>query len=146
NVRFFDDVLRGIGQLPGVESANAAMCAPLSGPTWTSPYQAASQAELPMNERPWTTLNMVTPGYFETMQIPLLEGRVFTRDDGVRSGNVAIINRTMARRLWPNERASGKRVRVTYAEGELLEVVGVVEDVNQSSLDSAVMPEVYVPL
>ena len=86
-------------------------------------------------QRPWTALNMVLPGYFATMRAELIAGRLFTAQDDGRSGHVAIVNQTMARRLSPHGAAVGQRVDVTYASSEMLEIVGVVADISSSGLD-----------
>jgi|HubBroStandDraft_1064217.scaffolds.fasta_scaffold02173_4 putative ABC transport system permease protein len=145
HLQFFEQAADRIARLPGVESASAVMCPPLGGTCWTSPYALVGHAAPPVMQRPWTALNMVLPGYFATMRAKLIEGRLFTAQDDGRAGNLAIVNQTMARRLWPNGGAVGQRVDVTYAAGEVLEVVGVVADVKQFGLDSPVMEEVYVP-
>jgi putative ABC transport system permease protein len=142
---FFADAVERIARQPGVESAGAAMCAPLGGTCWTSPYWADGQTPPAATERPWTALNMITPGFFQTMKTPLLEGRFFSERDRAQAPRVAILNQTFARRLWPGERAAGKRIHVQYADGELLEVVGVVADIKQFGLEAPNMPEVYVP-
>jgi putative ABC transport system permease protein len=145
HLRFFEQAANRIARVPGVESASAAMCPPLGGTCWTSPYMLMGRAAPPVMQRPWTALNMVLPGYFATLRTKLTEGRLFTAQDDGRSGNLTIVNQTMARRLWPNGRAVGQRLDVTYATGEVLEVVGVVADVKQFGLDAPVMEEVYVP-
>jgi putative ABC transport system permease protein len=71
--------------------------------------------------------NSVTPPYFHTLQIPLLAGRVFTDSDDEKAPKVAIINKTMADKLWPNQNALGKRFAKTPA-GPFTSVVGVVAD------------------
>ena len=145
HLHFFEQAAERIARVPGVESASGVMCPPLGGTCWTSPYAPMGHAAPPIMQRPWTALNMVLPGYFAAMRAKLTEGRFFTaRDDG-RAGNLAIVNQTLARRLWPNGGAVGQRLDVTYATGEVLEVVGVVADVKQFGLDAPVMEEVYVP-
>ena len=145
HLRFFEQALDRIASQPGVESASAVMCPPLSGACWTSPYTAEGQVAPPATQRPWTALNMVTPGYFQTMRMQLLEGRLFTRHDNATSPYVAIVNQTLARRLWPQGDATGKRIHVMYAAGQLLDVVGVIADVKQFNLDAPAFAEVYVP-
>ncbi len=145
HLRFFEQAADRIARLPGVYSASAAMCPPLGGTCWTSPYAPAGRAAPPVMQRPWTALNMVLPGYFATMHAELIAGRLFAAQDDGRSGHLAIVNQTMARRLSPQGSAVGQRVDVTYATGEMLEVVGVVADIKQFGLDDPAMEEVYVP-
>jgi putative ABC transport system permease protein len=145
HLRFFEQALDRIVRQPGVESASAVMCPPLANTCWTSPYTADGQTAPPAMQRSWTALNMVTPGYFQTMRMQLLEGRLFTQADDARSPHVAIVNQTLARRLWPQGEAAGKRLHVMYAAGQLLDVVGVIADVKQFNLESPATAEVYVP-
>ncbi len=81
SLNFFDQALQRIRHLPGVLSAGAVMQPPLEGLHWTSPYTLADRAAPPVNQQPWTALNMVTPGYFETMRTTLLQGRFFAESD-----------------------------------------------------------------
>jgi putative ABC transport system permease protein len=75
-----------------------------------------------------TDVTRVSPGYFRTLGIPLLEGRDFDVRDTPASPGVVIVNETMARRYWPQESAVGKRVRTRAADGPIFEVIGVVGD------------------
>jgi putative ABC transport system permease protein len=145
NLQFFEQAIDRIGSQPGVESAGAVMSPPLSGTNWTSPYAMEGQS-MPQTERPWTALNMVSPGYFRTAGIRLIEGRQFDQRDDGHSTSVAIINERMSSTLWPHGGAIGKRIDVTYSDGKVLEVVGVIADVKQFGPESWVMPEVFVPI
>jgi len=140
--QFFQEALDRIALDPGVESASAAMCPPLSGTCWTSPYELEGQT--PPSQRPWTALNMAMPGYLQTMRVPLMEGRLFTAADTGGSGRIVIVNQTLARLVWPHGGAVGKHIRIVYGGGDL-EVVGVVADVKQDGLDSPAVSEAYVP-
>ena len=92
--------------------------------------------------------NAVTPRYFQTLQIRLQRGRGFTGADDEKSPRVAIINQTMAKRLWPNEDAVGKRFSVQTSTGSILdEVVGVVQDGNYKNIiENPAESFYYVPL
>ncbi len=90
----------------------------------------------------------VSPSYFRVMGIPLSSGQEFTMQDAAGKPGAVIINRTMARRYWPNENPVGQRVKVMNANPccEWFTVRGVVEDSVQSSLAAPTNPEVYFPL
>ncbi len=145
DIRFFAQAAERVAHQAGVKHASAVMCPPLTGTCWTSPYAADGDTEELTVQKPWTALNMVLPDYFDTMGTPLLEGRPFEVTDDKRGPHVAILNQTLARRLWPHASAVGKRLHVKYAEGDLLEVVGVVQDVRQIGLDAPAVAEVFVP-
>jgi predicted permease len=97
---------------------------------------------------PTAASNIVVPGYFEAMQVPLLQGRFFTESDNERSRLVAIINQNFAQRYWPKGSAVGKLIREGGPQGgqPYREIIGVVADVKQSGLDSDPHPEVYLPV
>jgi len=143
--RFFAQSVEEVSHLPGVVSASAVMCPPLSGTCWTSPYTVDGQPSVDTMQQPWTALNMVMRRYFETMQTPLIAGRTFADADYEGSQAVAILSQSFARRLWPNESGIGRKLRVKYASHEVLEVVGVVADIKQYGMETPNMGEVYVP-
>lgn len=88
----------------------------------------------------------VGPGYFETLEIPVLEGRGFTRDDAPGSGRVVVLSRTAAERFWPGEDPIGRRTRPQSAPDTWFEVVGVVDDVKVRSLGEDPVSFIYFPL
>lgn len=144
-LNLYSEALDRIGRLPGVKSASGAMCGPLGGTMWTSPYVLEGRPAPPRAEQPWTALNMIMPRYFQTLGTPLVEGRFFTDSDNAHTRSVAVVNQTMARRVSSKGSAIGKQIQVRYAAHPLLEIVGVVADIKQVSLDKPDMPEVYVP-
>jgi putative ABC transport system permease protein len=79
------------------------------------------------------------------MRTPLVAGRYFGDSDYEGSAPAAILSESFARRLWPNESPIGRRLRVKYASHEILEVVGVVADMKQYSLEAPNTPELYLP-
>src|SRR5262245_28565640 len=92
---------------------------------------------------------IITPDYFKVMKTPLLDGRFFTPLDGGGGPRVAIIDETLARRLWPNTSPIGRRMTPGYFPDRVdrwFEVVGVVKHVRHHRLDADVREEVYFPL
>lgn len=88
---------------------------------------------------------VVMPGYFHTVGIPLLRGRDFNPHDGPGAPDVAIINRTMADRFWPDQDPIGKRFSQDRDHPKWITVVGVVGDVRQWGLEQPPAPEAYFP-
>jgi putative ABC transport system permease protein len=86
----------------------------------------------------------VSEGYFETMRIPLIEGRTFTAADAEGGPLVVIVNQTMARMYWGNQSAVGKRVRAGGSK-DWCSIVGVVADVKNAGIDKATGSELYLP-
>ena len=88
----------------------------------------------------------MSPGYLETLGVPLVSGRFIDARDTRDAPLVAVINETMARVHWPDEDPLGQRFRFGIGADGLFTVVGVVGDMRQAGLDVPAFPEVYVPL
>jgi len=100
----------------------------------------------PGQQPPSVQNNMVTPGYFETLRIPVHRGRAFSDADDETSPGVAIINQAMAKLYWPDQDAIGKRFSVKGASGPFLQVVGVVQDGRYRGVVESPSPHFYLPL
>jgi predicted permease len=129
--------------LPGVRSAAVAETLVLAGRGFPRTINVEGWVQKP-GERLVIHPNSVDPGYFETMGIPLLRGRLLTAQDRDGSPRVAVINRTMADRYW-NGDAVGGRFKLA-ATGETLEVIGVVRDVKYTGVDEKPRNAVYFPI
>lgn len=130
-------LIEQVNALPGVKS-----CA-LQGDSVS--YSAAADKPLTpsgFRQGPFTPVNLVTQDYFRTLQLPLVRGRPFTSADYLEKPSVAIVNSTLARRLWPNQDALGKRLTVTYPP-EWSEVVGIAAD--EGIMPGMELPQAYVP-
>jgi predicted permease len=92
-----------------------------------------------------TALNQVGPGYFETVGIPILRGRAISEQDRANAPMVAVVNETMARRLWPDQEAIGKRFRC-FGQDWIIEVVGVARDAKYVTIGEDPQPFFYLPL
>ncbi|HEV2499085.1 MAG TPA: ABC transporter permease, partial [Terriglobia bacterium] len=143
---FYKDLLARVRTLPGVQYAGLAAVVPLS----VSENDDAIYIEglPPVPGRPATRLfdNQVSPGYFETMQIPVLRGRAFTEADRDSAPLVAVINQAMARRFWPNQNPIGKRFKLDNESNPWTQVVGVVRDGKYRSVIDQAPPYFYLPL
>jgi predicted permease len=93
--------------------------------------------------RPGVDVAFVSPGYFETLGVPLIEGRDFERTDDVDAPLVAIVSEATARRFWPGESAIGKTLRVGGNDDRSWTVVGVARDTKVRTLGEAPRPYVY---
>jgi putative ABC transport system permease protein len=91
--------------------------------------------------------NVADSGYFETMKIPVREGRTFTNSDRAGAPLVAVVNEVVARQWFPKESAVGHVIKFggPYLPGPTLEIVGVVGNVSQEGMDTAPYPEIYQP-
>ena len=148
--RFYTRVIDALRTLPSVEAVAGVAGRPLKGPIGLdSSWQREGQAIDEAKRNPWANLETVTPEYFATMGIQLLEGRTFTDHDRMETAPVAVVGETFARRTWPGTSAIGKRLRGHGFDEEQAvppwwTVVGVVADVRYRDLRSPSL-DVYVP-
>jgi predicted permease len=134
--QFFDAALQRIRHLPGVEAAGAVDNLPLTGGS-NQPVAVEGRPVVPMSEQPEVSVRVVTPGYFDAMRIPLLEGRGIQESDTADSTAVVVISKAMAKQFWPNESPIGHHLKLTFFPDKERTVVGVVGDVKMLGLDSA---------
>jgi putative ABC transport system permease protein len=140
--------LTSVKALPGVESAAFTLSLPIAGSQWGSVFVVGDQPVHERSQIPIAAFNPVSPEYFQTMGIQLLQGRSFSEADGPQSPEVVVINETMARHFWPNENPIGKRVKQGWPEGTTpwREVIGVVADVKLNGVIQTTPLHVYLPL
>jgi predicted permease len=114
---------------------------PLAGVGQVNPmaFQGTETVTSPLS----TDTRTVTPDYFRTMRIPLIEGRSFTSHDNEAAAPVAIIDDRIARALWPGQSALGHRVRFPFGNLPWSEIVGVVGHIRHDGLDTDPRPQVY---
>jgi predicted permease len=140
--RFIRSLLDSVRALPGVQSAAVSNMLPLSGEGGNNLLSLEGTA-VPFPERPLADIRGVNPEYFQTMNIPLQQGRVFTEADGDRQ--LALVSALTAERLWPGQNPLGKRFRIGDPDGPFVEVSGIVGDVRSVALDRPPSLTVYVP-
>ena len=130
---------------PGVKSVAAVLSLPLGGDTFELGRGLIPEGRQMTPEEQVNAQHLVvTPDYFQTLQIPLKEGRTFTDQDMLEGTKVVIVNETLARRLWPGENPIGRHFTIWRDEKFPREVVGVVGDTRQS-LDKDAGNQMYVP-
>lgn len=148
NIRFFKQLRDRLSELPEVEGVAVGWALPLRSYLSSRPITAQDMPERRDGGEEVSFFNAVFPGYFDTLQIPLLAGRDFSEFDDEDAPRVAIVNETLARSLWPNESALGKGLGSNDPENpNWMEVVGVVRDVGYATdLQSpSTRFQVYVP-
>jgi putative ABC transport system permease protein len=146
-LRFFTAALAAVRQVPGVAGAAVTSQVPLSGDddrygVHLVPAPAADPGELDFGTYRYT----VSPGYLETMGIPLLRGRSLAPSDDAGASRVALVSASLARRRFPGLDPVGRRVRVGPEDSPPYTIVGVVGDVKQLSLALEQDEAVYVPV
>jgi len=144
-MRFFDDTLRRVRALPGVESASAIDSLPVGGGGSTQPVAIDGEPARPLSEQPEVPVRNVMQGYPATIGMRVLEGRDFAESDRVGRPLVALVSASTARRFWPNQRAIGRRLTLGLLSNDVREVVGVVSDVKVNGLGDSESHTIYVP-
>jgi putative ABC transport system permease protein len=143
--QIYHQLVEQVKATPGVKSAAAVLSLPLGGDTFEVGRSVIREGRpLTPDEQTNAQYLPVTTDYFQTLEIPLKEGRAFTDQDTSQTTKVIIVNETMARRLWPGESPIGRRITVWRDEKFYREVVGVVADTRES-LDKEAGDQLYVP-
>jgi putative ABC transport system permease protein len=143
---FFDQLFERVRAVPGVEAVCGIDPLPLSGSNGTTGFEVEGGPALAFADRPEVGQRTITPGYFQTMQIPLLRGRAFGDRDREDTPRVVVISDGLARRFWPGEEAIGKRLGFAASDPQVWhEIVGIVGDVKHERLDADPKPELYFP-
>jgi putative ABC transport system permease protein len=140
--RFFRQAIAEIRVIPGVESAALVRAVPLSGNGGEVPFTVEGRPSQ-KGAGPDTRYHLVTPDYFKTMRIGLVQGRDFTDRDDLGAPLVAIVNETFARTIWPSGDALGKRISTPDMPGWLT-IVGIVRDAKHFNQTELPRPQLYV--
>jgi putative ABC transport system permease protein len=135
------DLLDRVRRLPGVRSAAFAAYLPLGGTD--NAWSPAFEGRPPLPSGEYIKYRPVTAGYFETLAIPLQDGRLFADSDSEDAPAVVIINAAAARAYWPEGRPVGQRLQIDGPPWRT--VVGVVGDVRHEGLQVEGKPELYLP-
>jgi predicted permease len=140
--------LRDAAAVPGVRSLSVSQMRLLTGGGWFTNNMVAvgDGPMLPEDRRNRVWRNATTPGWFETMGIPLLSGRDFNDRDRIGSPPVAVINEAFVRRYLPGQQVIGQTLRVDSDNGPRYEIVGVVADAVYTTPRDGMLPTMYVPL
>jgi len=148
---FYASLLERVAALPGVESVGAISNLPLrAGAGGMNDFTIEGRPRPQPGKPTWNAGHvMVTPGYFETMRVPLLEGRFIDATDVAGGPRVAVINEEAARRYWPGESPIGRRVRHVPEEllGEFpwITIVGVVGNTRADGAQAEARPQIFFP-
>jgi putative ABC transport system permease protein len=135
----YRELVRRVSGVPGVTAVSLAHRLPLSLGVLTEEVRRGGD---PVERSVRADWNIVAPGYFETLGVPLVAGRSFANTDAEGQPRVAIVNRALAQRLWPNDDALGQRVAT---DSDPMRVVGVVQNFTSHRLGEAPRPQLYVP-
>jgi predicted permease len=148
-LRFYQELGRRLEQTPGIEAASVAALLPLGLPSSIGFGGVNVEGvEPPPNDISWDAdLNVVSPGYFDTLRIPLLRGRDFDDRDVAGAPRVAIINAKMAEHFWPDGDALGREfIMGGLADGTRWQVIGIARDSRYESFTGETPFFTYLPL
>lgn len=140
---FYEQLLKRIRALPGVQSATLEGVRPFSYADYSSALLEIEGYQPPRNEQVAADYNQVGEEYFATIGIPIVAGREFTRNDDENAPPVAIVNETMAAKYWPGKDAVGQRLKV---KDKWMEVVGVAKNAKYRTKLEQPTPFFYVPV
>ncbi len=135
-----------IAALPGVQSVGMTDLLPMSGSFNSNGFRIVGRPVPGPGEVPSAETRAVSPGYFATMGIPLLQGRGIQPSDDAGSGKAVVVNQAFVRRYLPKAAPLNSRLRVFAPDAAPARIVGVVGDVTQFALDRPADPVIYVPL
>ncbi|HEY2547526.1 MAG TPA: ABC transporter permease, partial [Candidatus Acidoferrum sp.] len=146
-IDFFERALQRVRALPGVDSAAVIDDLPMDNGGSHQPVSIEGQPVLPMADQPEVDVRLISPGYFRTMRIPLLQGRDLTDSDVAGRTPSVLVSESMAKRFWPDQSPLGKHLTLTFFPNAVREIVGIVGDVKLDSLDETrPVATVYWPL
>jgi putative ABC transport system permease protein len=143
---FFAEYAERLDALPGVEAAGGVSSLPLSGAWESTGFAIEGRPRPAPGQGPTAEYAVVTPGYFRSMRMPMIAGRTFDSRDRAGGALVIVVNQELARRYWPGESAIGKRITGVFGPDATHEIVGIVGDARQLTLDTPVAPAMYLPV
>jgi putative ABC transport system permease protein len=142
---FYSTLLPQVQALPGVRHAGAIFPLPMSGIAYALSFTAEDRPPADPAHAPTASVRFISPDLLDAMGIPLLRGRGFTTADDGGAQPVALVNRTLAQRIWPSQDPLGRRIAIG-TRGGWITVVGVTGDLHGDSLLSEPDAEIYRPL
>ena len=145
---FYKKLMDRLSTFPGVQSVGAAWWIPLSGSEISFNFNT-EEHPVAAGQQPVAQVNVVTPDYFQTVRVPIRQGRAFTDRDERNAPPVAIVSEGFAKQYFPGEDPIGKRIipngSVDPGKPPVREIVGVVADMHLISLRLPPKPQIYIP-
>lgn len=144
-VAFFERLLEGIRAVPGVDAAGAVTNVPLGEPIGDWDFYLPGETPGPHGSDRSADWQVVTPGYFEAMGVPLRRGRFITARDAWDAPAVVVVNETLAGTYLSGRDPIGVQIRMSGGDRPWMTIVGVAADVRHNGLAGAADPQVYIP-
>lgn len=142
--QFYRDAIERAQAVPGVVRATVASNAPLGGGFARTVFPEG-EPQIPGKHGMLINLDDVSTGFFDTLRIPIVEGRAFTDEDQEKTLAVAVVNQAMAKHFWPGQDAIGKRFSF-FGDPKLIQIVGVTADTTQFAIGETPQPGIYLPV
>lgn len=153
-IAFYDHLRDMVSRLKGIESValSSQPLPPFSN--YSSPLKILAS---PSDQDQSVAIEQISPGYFSTLHIPLLQGSIWTEIDSVRAGHLAVVNQAMAKRFWPRSSPIGQKIQIAKLKAfttwmldspgndGTVQIIGIVGDVPNDGLGRPILPTVYVP-
>jgi macrolide transport system ATP-binding/permease protein len=145
--QFYKLLAERVREAPGVESEALTQNIPLGIDDFDGIAFVPEGLEMPRDRENFnSTMDTVDEGYFETMGIPILEGRGFRASDTADAPRVAVVNEQFAKHYWPGGDAVGKHIRLESRTGTLVEILGVAETIKYQGIFQKPIDFLYMPL
>jgi predicted permease len=144
-IQFYDALAQRLLQVPGVRAAGAAVTLPIGGDNFGTSYLPEGRATLTRGDLPSAGYQVVMPGYFAAMGIPIRSGRDVRSSDTRDTEPIVLVNEQLAREAWPGQDPVGKRLKFDPADTAWCRVVGLVGDIRHLGPAVPPRPEVYQP-
>jgi predicted permease len=152
---YFEQLRAKVAETPGVTMAAISSNATPPSNGWYTRFEILGK---PAVEQQKGSINQISPGYFAALRIPLLEGRIWNESESHNGAHLAVINRTLAQRYFPNGGAIGHSVKIpgfgdrppvvlsaAHIADSWLQIVGIVGDARNDGLANPIQPAVFVP-
>jgi putative ABC transport system permease protein len=146
--QFYQEFVRRVQALPGVEAAGLTTILPLSGTNSDSSFAIEGRDSMVEKVYPDEEIRVITPDYFKALRVPLVSGRYFDDRDNADAPKSVIVNEALAKKWFPNQDPIGKRITLgnpNKPEVEWITIVGVVGSMHHQGLEVDPKPEFYGP-
>jgi putative ABC transport system permease protein len=141
-IALFEQITEALRHVPGIESAGLDNCVAL-GCGYNTSFSIPGQEPVPESKKPSADYFVIGPGYFQTMQIPLITGREFTASDKSNAPTVAVVSQEFARRYFPGGNAIGRQIKATTLNAKPAQIVGIVGNVSVYAGQKAPHAQIY---
>jgi putative ABC transport system permease protein len=141
---FFQELETRIRTLPGVGAVGLITELPLSGQPNDMPFTVQGRPKVSIDEAFDADFRRVNQDYFQSLRIPFLRGRNFTKQEALQSAKVIVVSEQLVSTVFPNEDPLGKRLEMAIGD-QTYEIIGVVGDIRHRSLESEPFAAMYMP-